>query len=325
MAETETDFYKILNVDENSSIDEIKKQYRILALKYHPDKNNGDDQLFKILNNAYAVLTDVEKRQSYDTQRVKIRDKNNFSNLFQGLFEKTEEQQKVKIEVSFNDILYGCYKYFTVKTTVVCSVCNHTGISNPDKNAIQCRECFGKGVNPTMTFLSCMTCNGKGIFVLNNKKCNVCDGNKKITQYEEKNIYIKPGVPNNDIIKLSNNLILIIVHNYPKDTLTIDGMDVHVKVQITLLELLGGFRKHVSIGEEKFVILSKCVFDCNKVHIIPKKGINDIGALHIHFTLIIDTDNKLLKKLSNSVHTLCNKSSDDSFVLGDNEEIITIN
>jgi len=67
----ETDYYKILNVNKNASESEIKKAYRKLAMKYHPDRNKGDksaEEMFKKISEAYAVLSDKEKREQYDTQ-----------------------------------------------------------------------------------------------------------------------------------------------------------------------------------------------------------------------------------------------------------------
>jgi DnaJ-class molecular chaperone len=63
------DYYKVLGVEQNASIDEIKKAYRKLSLKYHPDKNNGKDENFKEINEAYSVLSDEGSRQQYDMQR----------------------------------------------------------------------------------------------------------------------------------------------------------------------------------------------------------------------------------------------------------------
>jgi DnaJ-class molecular chaperone len=63
------DYYKILGVEPNSSTDEIKKSYRKLSLKYHPDKNNGKDDEFKKINEAYSILSDENERRQYDIQR----------------------------------------------------------------------------------------------------------------------------------------------------------------------------------------------------------------------------------------------------------------
>ncbi|MEZ4743471.1 MAG: DnaJ domain-containing protein [Bdellovibrionota bacterium] len=69
------DYYKILGVDRNASDDEIKKSYRSLALKYHPDRNKGDkeaEEKFKNISEAYAVLSDKQKKQEYDTYGASV-------------------------------------------------------------------------------------------------------------------------------------------------------------------------------------------------------------------------------------------------------------
>lgn len=303
----EKDLYKILNVDENATLEDIKKQYKILALKHHPDKNQGNDTIFKDIQEAYNILSNEDKRKQYDTSKFKYCNKSNVNTLFNNLFASSVQQQKIRIKVSFCDIIYGCYKSFKIKMTFPCQSCNETGIENPERNTIQCRECFGKGVNPTINFLSCMTCNGKGVFVLNNKKCLQCNGNKHIDEYEEKSIYVKPGVPDNDIIRINENVIVIIEHEYDKKTYKIDNLDIYVKVEITLFELLSGFNKMIKVGEESYVLDSKEIFDCKKPFVIVNKGIRDIGSLIIEFILNIDHEDKLIKKLSRSMVQMVNK------------------
>ena len=66
---TDKDYYKVLNVSEDATAEEIKKTYRKLAFQYHPDKNPGSEELMKEINEAYAVLSDQKKRESYDSYR----------------------------------------------------------------------------------------------------------------------------------------------------------------------------------------------------------------------------------------------------------------
>ena len=312
----EEDLYKLLNVDQNASYEDIKKQYKILALKHHPDKNNGDDVHFKKLQEAYNILSNEEKRHEYDLSK-----KPNINMLFNDLFNsQNNEQQKIHIPLSFDEVLYGCYKTYSVKTIYPCTDCNETGIHDHKRNSIQCRECFGRGTNPTIQFLSCMTCNGKGIFIINDKKCNVCNGEKHIVRHQEKSIYLPPGVRNNEIINISTNIILIIEHKYHKKDIKIKNLDIHIDVNISMLDLLSGFTKKIHIGEEYFVIQSNHLFDCNEPLIVQNKGIKS-GSLIFHFHLIIDTQDKLLNKISKSIHSLVKQEHIDLSGC----EVITIN
>lgn len=315
----DTDLYKVLNVDENSTLEDIKKQYKLLALKYHPDRNHGDDTKFKQIKNAYDILSDEEKRKQYSYKFLKPT--STLNEFFKNMFNSGKEQQKVIINLSIQDILYGCYKDYQLEHVYACTTCKETGISNPEKNTIQCRECFGKGVNPTISFLSCITCQGHGIFVLNNKLCNVCNGEKKITSIESRQIYIKPGNRNNDIIEVSNSVVLIIKHTYDDDIVRIDNMNVHITIQITILELLCGFIKEIIYADERIIVRSEKLFDVFKPFVVPNKGVNEQGDLIFHFNLLCDTENPIYNKIGKSLNLLLKTELSKTPVFSEQEVI----
>lgn len=297
----EEDLYTILNVDKSSTIDDIKKQYKILAMKFHPDRNDGNDEKFKKITNAYEILSDEKKKTLYDQEQYASIDIHEF---FGDLFTHVE-QQKIIIRLEFNEILYGCYKEYTTKTHQDCYECEGTGISNPKKNVIQCRECFGKGSHPMVPFLSCISCNGRGIFILNHNICKICEGNRYISTSKQHKIYLKPGIEHNEIINISHNTILIIEHNYNfHDNLKIVGNNIHLTLKISLIELLCGFQKSIDIGHEKIVFISDKVFDINKNKTIPKLGIMNKGDLIVSFQLTIDTEDKIMQRLGHGLSKL---------------------
>lgn len=80
------DFYKILNVNKNCTTEDLKKSYRKLSFKHHPDKNNGDDKFFKRITEAYTVLGDVKKRKQYDMERNMPNPEDLINMLFNGGF-----------------------------------------------------------------------------------------------------------------------------------------------------------------------------------------------------------------------------------------------
>ena len=111
------DYYKILEVEENVDFSEIKKKYRKLAIKYHPDKNPGDDEAvkkFREITEAYEILGDEKKRKEYDNKRKfkngqennkNLKNKNNFSDnnfSFGKEFFKSASEMKEMFENSFN-------------------------------------------------------------------------------------------------------------------------------------------------------------------------------------------------------------------------------
>ena len=315
----EIDYYKMLNVDNNSTLDDIKKQYKLLALKHHPDRNNGDDTQFKIIKDAYDTLSNESKRKEYDSLYY-TKKRGNIQSFFTDILNTEHSQQKIKIKMNIDDIIYGCYKNYDIKILNPCTACNETGIMDPGKNTIQCRECFGKGVNPTISFLSCITCNGNGVFVINNKPCNICNGLKKIENIENRSIYLRPGMKNNEIISISKHIILIIEHIYDNDIIKIDDMDIHINLTITLLELLCGFTKEIMYAQESIIIRSQKVFDCFKPFKIEKKGINEIGDMYLHFNLNIDLSNSIYTKIGNSLNKII-PNNDNDLSLSDNSVI----
>jgi len=299
----ENDFYKVLNVDNNSTLEDIKKQYKMLALMHHPDRNNGNDARFKIIKEAYDTLSDETKRKEYDNIYY-ANTKGNIQSFFADILSAEHDQQKIKIQMSIDDVMYGCYKNYDILILYPCASCNETGIADPLKNTIQCRECFGKGVNPTISFLSCITCNGKGIFIINNKVCNICNGNRKIKKKDTRNIYLRPGIKHNEIITISKSIVLLIEHVYDSEIIRFDDMNIHINISITLLELLCGFVKEIMYAHESIVIRSNKVFDCFKPFVVKKKGINEIGDMYLHFDLKIDVSNSIYAKIGKSLNTL---------------------
>jgi molecular chaperone DnaJ len=177
---TKRDYYKILNISKNASKSEIKKAYRKLALKYHPDKNKDKDaeERFKEISEAYAVLYDDEKRKMYDMyghagidQRYTAEDifrGADFSDIFRGMgfdfgFDNIFEQffghrmgfnQKSRaqrgrdlrydMEIRLEDAYRGVETEISVPRTEICDTCNGSG-AKPGTTPKQCPRCGGTG------------------------------------------------------------------------------------------------------------------------------------------------------------------------------------
>lgn len=117
-------YYTILGLNKNSSKEEIKRAYKILALKYHPDKNNGDDLIFKNINEAYQILINDEKRYIYDLNLEKEEDSliNLFSDIFTTFvdiiktkFNKTKNCTIINVKISLDEIYEGLVKKLIIK------------------------------------------------------------------------------------------------------------------------------------------------------------------------------------------------------------------
>lgn len=225
------DLYSVLGVEKNASQDEIKKAYRKLAMKYHPDRNAWDKEAeakFKEINEAYQTLGDPQKKQQYDTFwstgwaggfwwggfggwfDVDLWDI--FSDFFgwggrrqkKSWVQRWEDlEQFLHIDLK-TSILWGKQTISYDKMTT-CSECNGVGWSGKKS----CSDCNGTGyrtyTKQTMFWVvqqtgACTTCAGTGESF--EKVCDVCHGRKRVSSRVEKEIEIPAGIDNGMIIKL---------------------------------------------------------------------------------------------------------------------------
>ena len=206
MAEEKRDYYEVLGVDRSASEDEIKKAYRKLAKKYHPDLNPGDkdaEAKFKEANEAYEVLSDPEKRQRYDQYGHAGVDPNFgaggfgggaagfedfdlgdiFSSFFGGGFGGGGRQRnpnapvpgedlRTRLVLSFEEAAFGCQKEISVNRVESCSDCHGTGCA-PGTTAEVCPDCHGTGYVQVQrrTMLGVMS---------SSQPCQRCNGKGKI-------------------------------------------------------------------------------------------------------------------------------------------------
>ena len=234
------DYYQILGISEDASQDDVKKAYRKLAHKYHPDKG-GDEKKFKEINEAYQVLADKEKRGQYDKfDRVfegeagsnQGFDFGSFGNQgfdfefdfgdlgevmedffgFGGLKRKKDLKKGRDIEIELTlpleEILKGIEKEINLEKLVVCSRCQGIG-AEPGTHVKECFSCRGSGQvqqikrTPLGSFTRvtvCPECRGEGYRP--EKPCNVCKGEGRIKKEEKIRIFVPAGVDTNQVIKV---------------------------------------------------------------------------------------------------------------------------
>src|SRR3989441_1584915 len=229
--------YDTLGVKKGASADEIKKAYRKLAAKYHPDKNPGDasaEEKFKEVQNAYDVLSDAEKRKQYDRYgdasgrrgfdprdfggggNFTINDLGDLGDLFGGLFNRgggTRARRpqpergadiEVAVNVSFEDSLRGLETKIPVEVTTACRECGGSG-AEPGTSPVICPECHGRGVvseSQGLFALSqpCPRCRGNGTVV--EKPCEKCGGSGRERRTKRYTVKIPAGVKDGTRIRL---------------------------------------------------------------------------------------------------------------------------
>jgi molecular chaperone DnaJ len=223
------DYYKILGIDRNASADEIKQAYRKLAMKYHPDKNNGNKELeekFKEVNEANEVLSDPQKKSKYDNRfNPNFQDPGSmggegfnindlFSNFrynpFEDLFNNARpphvsisqngENLFLMIDLSLEEIFSGTTKEIEFEKFVVCNNCN--GFGSKNRQLDNCKTCNGTGsikkdqsvpgFGNITSFTTCSTCSGSGQKIKD--PCKTCHGLGRIKKKSKEKFDIPAGI-----------------------------------------------------------------------------------------------------------------------------------
>ena len=192
------DYYEILGLRRGATTDDIKRAFRKLAMRYHPDKNPGDaasEELFKHVNAAYAVLSDPERRAHYDRfghttpgavppgfEGMSEALGDVFNQLFTRRRRKTGSSRgddlKFTLEVAFEEAALGCEKEIAVPRLLRCTRCGESG-AEPPTTARACSSCDGSGeVRAQQGFFSvaraCPECTGTGRLI--DTPCATCQG-----------------------------------------------------------------------------------------------------------------------------------------------------
>ena len=222
------DYYETLGINRNASGPEIKKAYKRLASKYHPDKNPGKDTGDKIkeINEAYEVLSHDEKRARYDQLGHAGVDPSmggghsgagGFGDIFEDIFEnvfsgggrRSANNQgadlRYDLEITLEQAVRGTEVKIRIPTYVSCKHCNGSG-AKPGSKPKQCPTCGGMGqVRMQQGFFSvqqtCPTCKGRGTVI--EDPCRFCHGQGRIQDHKTLSVKVPKGIDNGDRIRLS--------------------------------------------------------------------------------------------------------------------------
>jgi len=229
------DFYEVLGVNKNASEAELKKAYRRLAMKYHPDRNTGGqgveaEKKFKEAKEAYEVLSDAQKRTSYDQFGHAGVDPSmgghgghggpgNFSDVFGDVFgdifgggrgggqrANRGADLRYNLELTLEKAVTGTTVKIRVPTHKPCSPCRGTGAKKGSKPEV-CGTCGGHGqVRMQQGFFSiqqtCPRCQGNGTII--KEPCPSCRGSGRVQETKTLSVKVPPGVDTGDRIRLAN-------------------------------------------------------------------------------------------------------------------------
>lgn len=241
MAESKRDYYEVLGVPKDADEAAIKKAYRNLAKKYHPDANPGDkvaEEKFKEATEAYGVLSDQDKRRQYDQFGHAAFDGAGgpggfggfdfsgadmgdifgdiFGDLFGGRAGRSRSNGPMRganvrtgIRITFEEAIFGCQKEIELSLKDECPKCHGTG-AKPGTSPTTCPKCNGKGkiVYTQQSFFgqvqnvqTCPDCQGTGKIV--KEKCPDCYGTGYISSRKKIQVTVPPGIDNGQSIRIA--------------------------------------------------------------------------------------------------------------------------
>jgi DnaJ-class molecular chaperone len=328
------EYYNILNIETKADISEIKKAYKKLAMQYHPDRNKEDnaEDKFKEISKAYQVLSDPEKRKQYDifgnVEDITLDGNFHFdifnsffgdiSKSFQSFTKGSEgmlksENRKIDISISLSTLYFGKIEKITYKKKTRCTHCKGSGAEN-NKAIFDCTKCFGQGILsenkeilPGMVQRinkKCNSCEGSGKMIDPTQICKTCKGEKIITIQEQNEIYIEPGMDENDTLIIKNGAdithshqengdIILVLKNKENNLYKRYGPHLYRTINITLLEALTEIKIRIDEhpSNKDFYINYNKVITPETILELKGKGMpelnngNSYGNLYINFNI----------------------------------------
>ena len=236
------DYYEVLGISKDASEQEIKKAYRKMAMKYHPDKNQGNkesEEQFKEVNEAYEVLSDPQKRRTYDQFGHAGFSgggfgqggfsggqgfggfEDMFGDIFGDMFgggsrgsrkngPRKGADMRLRMELKFEEAAFGVEREISIQREEECDTCHGSG-AKPGTNSNTCPTCKGSGeVRQTtrtpfgnmMNVAQCPNCHGAGTII--EHKCDTCSGQGRVRKAKKLNVKIPAGVDDGATIKMSS-------------------------------------------------------------------------------------------------------------------------
>jgi molecular chaperone DnaJ len=270
------DYYEVLGVDRSASDSDLKKAYRKLALKFHPDRNPGDreaEEQFKEAAEAYEVLRDANKRQIYDQYGHQGLEGSGFSGFggFEDIFSSFGDifedffgfgggrrsrsrghrgsDLRYDMQLTFMEAAFGTEKEIDVEKAETCSACEGSG-AEPGTGVETCPQCGGSGqIGRSQGFFTvrttCNQCRGQGKIISN--PCKTCRGQGKVLTRKKVSVRIPAGVDNGSRLRLTgegeagayggpHGDLYVFIHAQPHDFFKRDETNVICQIPVSFVQ-----------------------------------------------------------------------------------------
>lgn len=288
----ETKFYDILGVKPGCSPEDLKKAYRKLALKYHPDKNPNEGERFKQISQAYEVLSDPEKKRIYDQGGEQALKEGGvgggFSSpmdLFDMFFggggfggrrgrERRGKDVVHQLSVSLEELYKGTVRKLALQKNVICDKCEGRG---GKVGAVeQCGTCRGTGMQVQIQPLGpgviqqvqsmCSDCRGTGERINPKDRCKACQGRKTIKDRKILEVHVDAGMSDGQKIIFNGEGdqepgyepgdIIVVLDEKEHPVFKRSGHDLFLRMEIMLVEALCGFQKVIKTLDDRDLVIT---------------------------------------------------------------------
>lgn len=308
------DYYEVLGVDRGASERDIKKAYKKLAMKYHPDRTAGDKTLeekFKEIQEAHEVLTDERKRAAYDQYGHAGVDPNrggggaDFGDIFGDVFgdifgggrggrqsrARSGADLRYNLEMTLEEAVRGKSVEIRVPTLVECDVCDGSGAKR-GTSPTTCPTCHGSGqVQMRQGFFAvqqtCPTCSGKGKII--SDPCNACHGHGRVEKTKTLSVKVPAGVDTGDRIRLSGEGeagehgapagdLYVQVHVKEHDIFTRDGNNLYCEVPLSFTTAALGGELQVPTLDGKVKLKIGAETQTGRMFRLRSKGVKSVRS-----------------------------------------------
>lgn len=285
----ETGYYDVLGVKPSATADELKKAYRKLALKYHPDKNPNEGEKFKLISQAYEVLSNDEKRKIYDQggeQALKeggsgggtFTSPMDIFDMFFGGGMRRSREKKVKdvihqMNVTLEELYNGAVRKLALQKHVICSKCEGQGGKKPPE---KCPSCRGTGMQVRIQQLGpgmvsqvqsmCGECQGQGERIHPKDRCKNCEGKKVVKDRKILEVHVDKGMEDGQKVVFSGEGdqepglepgdIIIVLDEKEHPVFRRVNNDLTMQMHIFLVEALCGFQKPIKTLDDRIIVIS---------------------------------------------------------------------